>query len=86
MFIALIYLFICVRQIVSVKTWTALADSKLASASGTTSNSSSHSSCEVRPTHVAFGKKVAIPDHILTSRQVNCTDTSVSVLTLFCIV
>lgn len=29
----------------------------------------SSTSSELRPTHVAFGKKVAIPDHILTSRQ-----------------
>ena len=28
---------------------------------------------EKRPTHVAFGKRVPIPEHILTSRKVSST-------------
>lgn len=29
---------------------------------------------EKRPTHVAFGKRVPIPEHILTSRKVSVSD------------
>lgn len=50
----------------SPTTWNALTQSKLVSGI----SESSHTSSELRPTHVAFGTKVAIPDHILTSRQV----------------
>lgn len=35
------------------------------------STSAPHLDQPQRPTHVAFGKKVAIPDHIMTSRQVS---------------
>ena len=44
-------------------------DSNTIKLSGESGETSIMTNSELKPTHVAFGKKVAIPDHILSSRQ-----------------
>ncbi len=48
------------------------------------SSSENTVTADERPTHIAFGKKVTIPDHILGSKQVQNYDVHVPTLVLQC--